>query len=146
MFPRTHGLTAQMPLSKATSRPRWASQFIPSLLSCLVVAIIPTYHQNFVRAIMPAWNDCPLHFLPPQIFFLKFTYLAVSGLSCGTWGFHHSTWALCRGAWALALRSLLACMACGIFASLPGIEPKSPALQGRFSTTGQPGKSPTPDF
>ena len=32
-------------------------------------------------------------------------------------------------------------MACGILAPRPGIEPESPVLQGRFLTTGQPGKS-----
>ena len=31
--------------------------------------------------------------------------------------------------------------ACSILVSLPGIEPASPALQGRFLTTGPPGKS-----
>ena len=31
--------------------------------------------------------------------------------------------------------------ACGILVSRPGIEPASPALQGRFLTTGKPGKS-----
>ena len=33
-------------------------------------------------------------------------------------------------------------MAGGIFVPQPGIEPMSPALQGRFLTTGPPGKSP----
>ena len=32
-------------------------------------------------------------------------------------------------------------MACGILGPRPGIEPMSPALQGRFLTTGPPGKS-----
>ena len=31
-------------------------------------------------------------------------------------------------------------VACGILVLLPGIEPPSPALQGRFLTTGSPGK------
>ena len=31
--------------------------------------------------------------------------------------------------------------ACGVLVSLPGIEPTSPALQGRFLTTGLPEKS-----
>ena len=34
--------------------------------------------------------------------------------------------------------------ACGILLPQPGIEPVSPALQGRFLTTGPPGKSPDP--
>ena len=33
-------------------------------------------------------------------------------------------------------------VACGILVSQPGIEPVSPALEGRFSTIGPPGKSP----
>ena len=32
-------------------------------------------------------------------------------------------------------------IACGILVPLPGIEPTSPALQGRFLITGPPGKS-----
>ena len=32
-------------------------------------------------------------------------------------------------------------VACGILVPRPGIEPVSPALEGRFSTTGPPGKS-----
>ena len=32
--------------------------------------------------------------------------------------------------------------ACGILVPPPGIEPASPALEGRFLTTGPPGKSP----
>ena len=35
---------------------------------------------------------------------------------------------------------------CGILASRPGIEPASPALEGRFLTTGPPGKSQDKDF
>ena len=33
-------------------------------------------------------------------------------------------------------------MACGILVSQPGFELASPALEGRFLTTGPPGKSP----
>ena len=33
------------------------------------------------------------------------------------------------------------CMACGIIAPQPGIEPSSPALEGKVLTTGPPGKS-----
>ena len=32
--------------------------------------------------------------------------------------------------------------ACGILASLPGIEPTTPTLEGEVLTTGPPGKSP----
>ena len=34
--------------------------------------------------------------------------------------------------------------ACGILVPRPGIEPESPVLEGRFLTTGLPGKSPHP--
>ena len=68
------------------------------------------------------------------------------GLSCGTQ-------ALCHGAWALKCLSLVAVAfrlscpeACGILAPEPGIKPVSPALEGRFLTTGPPGKSPFQEF
>ena len=35
--------------------------------------------------------------------------------------------------------------ACGILIPQPGIEPASPALEGRFLTTGPPGKSFKPE-
>ena len=46
---------------------------------------------------------------------------------------------LCCG--ALTHTSLVSPQACGILVSPPGIEPTSPALQGRLLTTGPPGKS-----
>ena len=39
-------------------------------------------------------------------------------------------------------RGLSCPKACGILVPQPGIEPTSPALEGRFFTTGLPGKSP----
>ena len=43
---------------------------------------------------------------------------------------------------SLAVVHGLSCsVACGILAPQPGIEPMSPELQSRFSTTGPPGKS-----
>ena len=39
-------------------------------------------------------------------------------------------------------RGLSCSAACGILVPRPGIEPVSPALQGRFLTTGPPGKPP----
>ena len=43
--------------------------------------------------------------------------------------------------------AVLSCsVACGIFVPPPGIEPMSPALKGRFLTTGPPGKSLLVDF
>ena len=48
------------------------------------------------------------------------------------------------GARASVLKVLgLSCsLACGILVSWPGIKPASPTLEGRFFTTGPPGKSP----
>ena len=45
------------------------------------------------------------------------------------------------GAWASVVAVLSCSAACGILVSRPGMEPTSPALQGRFLTTGPPGKS-----
>ena len=44
--------------------------------------------------------------------------------------------------WLLVAARGLSCpVACGILVPWPGIEPTSPALEGRFLTTGPPGKS-----
>ena len=70
-------------------------------------------------------------FLCPPLFFLIFIYFR-----------------LCRGSVA-ALKTLVAgrgfssCpVACEILVPQPGVKPTSPALEGGFSTTGPPGKSP----
>ena len=46
-----------------------------------------------------------------------------------------------KGSLIMALR-LRSSEACGILVPHPGIQPTSPALAGRFLTTGPPGKSP----
>ena len=54
--------------------------------------------------------------------------------SCGTWAPEH--------AGSVVMTCRFSCSAaCGISVPLPGIEPTSPALQGVFLATGQPGKS-----
>ena len=60
--------------------------------------------------------------------------MATTGLS---WGIQASI---------VVLRGLSCSKAHGILVPWPGIEPMSPALQGRFLTTGLPGKSLTPIF
>ena len=83
-------------------------------------------------------------------FFLTFTYLAASGLSCSTW----DPSLQCTDSLVVELRlqsteaSLL--WHVGLVAPRPvilvprlGIEPVSPALRGGFLTTGPPGKSPS---
>ena len=42
----------------------------------------------------------------------------------------------------VAMHGFCCPMACGILVPPPGIEPMSPTLQGRFLTTGPPGKCP----
>ena len=59
----------------------------------------------------------------------------VVGCSCGMWG-------LSTQAQQLWHMGLVAHIACGILVPRPGFEPASPALEGRFLTTGPPGKSP----
>ena len=88
---------------------------------------------------------------------LFYLFLAVSGLSCGMQDlFVAGLFVVAQGllsscdAWApehagsvLAARGLSCPTACGISAPQLGIKPTSPALEGGFSTTGPPGKSPT---
>ena len=59
-----------------------------------------------------------------------YLFLTVLGLSCRCKGFSPGV------AYRLSFP-----MACGILAPLPGIKPVSPVLEGRFLTTGPPGKS-----
>ena len=67
-----------------------------------------------------------------------FIYLAVLGLSCGTGDL--CCVMLCAG--SVVVEGRLSCSeACRTLVSRPGIEPTSPALQGRFLTTGLPGES-----
>ena len=84
------------------------------------------------------------------------SFVSARGLlsRCGAWAPEHVgsvdvTYGLCScGAWALECVGsvVVACgfscpTACGILVPQPGIEPKSPALEGEFLTTGPPGKS-----
>ena len=66
-------------------------------------------------------------------------YMAVSGLSWGT-----QDLPLQLEAFVGVAHGLNCSAACGILVPPPGIEPKSPALQGGFLTTGPPGKPPKP--
>ena len=79
-----------------------------------------------------------------------FSLVAACGFSsCGVWAPGSMGSVVC-GTWALSLRCKssvvvapgLSCpTACGILVPRPGIEPASPELEGRFFTTGPPGKS-----
>ena len=66
-------------------------------------------------------------------------YMAVSGLSWGT-----QDLPLQFEAFVGVAHGLNCSAACGILVPPPGIESKSPALQGGFLTTGPPGKPPKP--
>ena len=59
-------------------------------------------------------------------------------------GLHCSPWASLVEALGLSswLLQLSCPMACAILVSQPGIKPSSPPLEGRFLSTGPPGKSP----
>ena len=95
--------------------------------------------------------DCliPICFLALILFFFYSFFvwlidLPALGLSCSAWDFC----CIMRDLPLQQLNSLVAVCklscstACGILVSQAGIEPISPALQGRFLTTGPPGKSP----
>ena len=72
----------------------------------------------------------------PSVFFLFYGFY----LFWLYWIFPVSQVLPCSTSLVVACR--LSCpAACGILAPWPGIEPGSPALQGRFLTTGPPGKS-----
>ena len=73
--------------------------------------------------------------------------MAESALSCGIWdlplphaGSLDATWLL----WLWRMQGFSCSVAYGVLVPQPGIKPVSPALQGRFFTTGPPGKSPSP--
>ena len=77
----------------------------------------------------------------PEIFFFFFN-LAASGVLVAA---HEAATASCgvspRASQALAVTRGLSCtVACGIFVPWPGIESASSALQGKFLTTGPPGR------
>ena len=80
----------------------------------------------------------------------------MSGLSCGMWdlSLRHTGSSLQRTGFSLVVvqapgcagsvvvvRGLSCPTSCGILVLQPGFEPASPALEGRFLTTGPPGKS-----
>ena len=117
--------------------------------------VVPYVTGTFLSALLVC--TCLLAkqtFWPTQYYhpsFYLFVYLAASGLGC-------SGWALCCVVGDLPLQWILelwhtssvvvACrlscsMAGGILIPWPGIEPSSPALQGRFLTSGPQGKSPS---
>ena len=79
-------------------------------------------------------------------FFNIYLFIWPHGVFVAVFGIFHcdeqtSLQLWCTGSIVEAL--WLSCpMACGIRVPQPGIEPASPALEGRFLITGPPGKSP----
>ena len=68
--------------------------------------------------------------------------------ACGIFSLQRMSFSSC-GAWvpecvgSVVVACGLSCpVACGILVPWPGMEPAFPALEGRFLTTGPPGKSP----
>ena len=83
-----------------------------------------------------------------QLLIILFLYLCVPTLKCGMWDLWFprglpscgegapEVHGLSSSVWRLSFS-----LACGILVTQPGTEPASAALQGRFLTTGPPGKS-----
>ena len=63
----------------------------------------------------------------------------MSSLSCGTWALFFALHKMQCKVFSCGTRCCP--VACGILVPQPRIEPVSPALEGRFLTTGLPGKS-----
>ena len=86
------------------------------------------------------WED-PEYLYISKVLQMLFISLAASGLHCITW------YLSLRGTDFLVVVHGLSCSAVGgILVPWSEIEPMSAALQGRFLTTGPPGKSPSPRF
>ena len=87
--------------------------------------------------------------LPWSYFFMFYTYLfGLSDLSCGMQDLHCVRWGLSLQ-WTdslIVVQGLNCSTAWGILVPWPGIEPASPALQGRFLTTVDHQGSPDPIF
>ena len=80
-----------------------------------------------------------------KIFFFKYFEILLKyliwlhqGLSCDT----HDLSLQPLDLSLVVSRGLSCSKACGILVPRPGINPSSPALEGRFLTTGPPGRSP----
>ena len=75
------------------------------------------------------------HFYPTMVYLFIFLILAVPGLCCSARAFSScSKWGYSLG----VARGLNCSSACGILVPQPGTKPASPALEGRFLTTGPP--------
>ena len=123
------------------------------------------FHLVFVLEVLPCCNMYQyfIHFLKNIYFWLRWVLVAAHGIfRCGTWVFSLELWhtgsracglCSCSAGSLVVPHGLSSCgvrlrcpAACGILVPWPALKPASPALEGRFSTTGPPGKSPLHSF
>ena len=105
-------------------------------LSCMYIHLWDLYASDF-----PIFDSRVLSLV--LTIFLLLIYLAALGLSSGTRDPHCVIWDFslgCTGS-KIAMHRFTCAMAWGILDPWSRIEPMSSALQGRFLTTGPPGKS-----
>ena len=91
------------------------------------------------------WNFVIKKIIYMYLFIRLFLVLVVvpGFFAVGAWLLSsYGVWAPEHGVSVLVLCGLICSMACGILVPWPGIEPTFHALEGRFLTTGPPGKSP----
>ena len=118
-------------LALALSRPH-----LEALLPDLRVSPVFQHPFSSQHACQPEILLCMYLRIYVFSFFIKSLYLSALGLSCGM----QDLWLWCADSLISAHR-LRSSAACGIIVPQPWFEPLSPALQGRFLTTGPPGKS-----
>ena len=89
-----------------------------------------------VRLLATPWTAA--YQAPPSMGFSRQEYWSgvpvPSPLSCGMWGL--LLWCMGSGVYGLSCSTT-----CGVLVPRPGVESVSPTLQGRFLTTGPPGKT-----
>ena len=106
----------------------WAEQTV----MCISYNLTEDFAATFLKAILGMF--CPLIF----IYLKVLLFLAALGLSCSTWDL--SSW---REGFFLALvHRLSSPLACGILVPPPGVELKSPLLEGGVLIAGPSGKYP----
>ena len=107
-----------------------------------IAAEFPGIQLNMTMFSRGMVSSLYLFFIFIYLFFIFiYLFMAVLGLSCGTQDPFIVT---CR--FFVVERRLSGPRASGILVPWPGIEPMFPALEGRFLTTGPPGKSPCISF
>ena len=115
----------------------------------LLQGIFPTQGSNSSLFCLLHWQAGSLPLAPSHSVMTSYPWGRASPISPA----HSHSVASFRLCWVFAVvhglsflvaHELSCPAACGILVPQPGIEPLSPALGGRFSTAGPPGKSPQP--